>query len=80
MSTEPVSRLLYIYILNINIGCLVILKIHILVSARKPKMAVCGVNSGRFKSVEKNVLGWIHNCLTPTQSQNKRETVSWFEW
>ena len=24
--------------------------------ARKPKMAVCGVNSGRFKSVEKNIL------------------------
>ena len=25
-------------------------------STRKPKMAVCGVNIGRFKSVEKNIL------------------------
>ena len=34
----------------------VILNIHSSVSAKKPKMAVYGVNSGRFKSVEKNVL------------------------
>ena len=43
-------------------------------------MVVCGVNSSRFKSVEKNVLGWLHNCLTRTQSQSKRETVLSFEW
>ena len=33
-----------------------ILKIHLLGSARKLEMAVFGVNTGRFKSVEKNIL------------------------
>ena len=79
ISTEPFSRLLYIYILNINSRWFVILKIHLSVSTRKPKMAVCGVNSGRFKSVEKNVLSWLHSWLTRTHSQNKFATVSSFE-
>ena len=34
----------------------VILNIYSSVSDRKPKMTVCGVNSGRFKSAEKNIL------------------------
>ena len=33
-----------------------ILKIHLLVSDRKLNRAVCGINSGRSKSVEKNIL------------------------
>ena len=71
ISTEPFSRLLYIYILNINSRWFVILKIHLSVSTKKPKMVVCGVNSGRFKSVEKNI--WLHSWLTRTHSQNKCE-------
>ena len=43
-------------------------------------MAVCGFNSGRFNAVEENVLSWLYNWLTRTQSQSKRETVSSFEW
>ena len=80
ISTEPFSRLLYIYILNINSRWFVILKIHLSVSTRKPKMAVCGVNSGRFKSVEKNVLSWLHSWPTRAHSQKKCATVSSFEW
>ena len=43
-------------------------------------MAVCGINSGRSKSVEKNILSWLHGWLTRTHSQNKCATVSSFEW
>ena len=40
------------YVLNIKSRWFVILNTHLSVSARKPKMAVCNVNSSRFKSVE----------------------------
>ena len=82
ISTEPFSWLLQIYILSINSRWFVILKIHLLVSTSKPKMAVCGDNSGdnRFKSVAKNILSWLHNWLTRTHSQNKCAAVSSFEW
>ena len=43
-------------------------------------MALCGVNSGRFKSVAKNILSLIHSWVTRTHSQNKCATVSSFEW
>ena len=43
-------------------------------------MAVCGVNSGRSKSVEKNILSWVHSWLIRAHSQNKCVTVSSFEW
>ena len=43
-------------------------------------MAVCGVNSGRCKSIEKNILSLLHSWLTSTHSQNKFATVSSFEW
>ena len=80
ISTEPFSRLLYIYILNINSRWFVILKIYLSVSTRKPEMAVCGVDSGGFISAEKNSLSWLHSWLTRTHSPNKFATVSSFEW
>ena len=44
-----------------------ILKIHLSVSARK--IVVCGVNSRKFKSVEKNILSRLHSWLTFTHSK-----------
>ena len=76
ISTEPFPRLLYVYILIIKSRWFVILNIQLSVLARKPKMAVCGVNNGRFKSVEKNILSWLHSW----HSQNKCATVSSFQW
>ena len=42
-------------------------------------MAVCGLNSGKFKSVEKTILSGLRSWVTCTHSQNKRATVSSFE-
>ena len=43
------------YILNINGSWFEMLKVHLSVSTRKPKTVVCGVDNGRFKSIEKNM-------------------------
>ena len=49
------------------------------VSLIKPKMAVCGVSSGR-EIIVRNTLKWFHSCLAHMHSKNTCLIVSSYEW